>query len=104
MWKRTCKKNLSHKLEVRRDVNYMGISSTTKSPVNIPSGQAGWRCLQSPDSFVEEKQASNFSGILKPIWLERNNAFFAKCFSGVQLGHVQLLNFKGFYGNYSNLD
>ena len=92
-----CENNLQketeflHKLQARADLSYMGIDSTTRSPIFISSDR-----LEMFTKFrlsVEVKQALNFSGILKLIWLERNNHFSAECFSGVQLGHVQLLNF-----------
>ena len=46
--------------------------------------------------FCEKKTSLKLSiSIPRLAWLKRNNSIFIGCFSGVQLGHVQLLDFKG---------
>ena len=47
-------------------------------------------------TFCEKKPSFKLSiSIPKLTWLKKSNSIFAECFSGVQLGHAHLLNFKG---------
>ena len=47
-------------------------------------------------TFCEKKVSFKLSiSIPKLTRLKRNNSIFAECFSEVQLGHAQLLDFKG---------
>ena len=74
--------------------SYSSNDGSFKNPILVLNELIWVEAFTNFKPSVEKKQALNSISIPKLTRLKRNNSILVECFSGVQLGHVQLLNFK----------